>query len=45
MVIIKEAGGYETSQFDYGPCDLSFDRENNLYILDYNNQCVKKISN
>lgn len=30
-------------QLDH-PCDLSFDRENNLYVLDYNHQRVQKFS-
>jgi hypothetical protein len=31
------------SQLD-SPCDLSFDRENNLYVLDFSNQRVQKFS-
>ena len=31
----------QPNQFN-SPCDLSFDRENNLYVLDFGNQRVQK---
>lgn len=33
----------DNHQFDH-PCDLTFDRDNNLYVLEYGNQRVQKFS-
>jgi len=41
VVVGGNGSGEEANQFN-GPCDLSFDRQNNLYVLDFNNQRVQK---
>ncbi len=41
IVIGGNSGGVQANQFN-GPIDLSFDRQNNLYVADYNNHRIQK---
>ncbi len=41
IVVGGNGKGEQVNQFN-GPVDLSFDRENNLYVVDWNNHRVEK---
>ena len=41
-IVVSENGqGEQTNQLN-GPLDFSFDRENNLYVVDYNNHRIER---